>query len=57
MIKVGTGQIARDFDKAIDFADAAIASTAIVNGCELATLNIKDFKGIKNLQFAELNIE
>ena len=49
------GQIARDFDKPIDFADAAIASTAIINDCELATRNIKDFKGIKNLQFAELS--
>lgn len=33
----------------IDFADAAIAATAIHNHCELATLNPKDFTGIPNL--------
>lgn len=48
------GQIARDLDKAIDIADAAIASTAIINGCELATLNKKDFLGIRDLEFLEL---
>lgn len=48
------GQIARDLRRAIDLADAAIAATAIVNGYDLATLNKKDFLGIKDLDFLEL---
>jgi len=44
------GQIARDRIKPIDFADTAIAATAIVNGGELATLNAKHFKGIPKLR-------
>lgn len=43
------GEIARDLNRPISIADAAIASTAIINGCELATLNKKDFQGIKEL--------
>jgi len=34
----------------IELADAGIAATAIVNGCELFTLNKKDFKGIEGLK-------
>lgn len=44
------GEIARDLGRPISIADAAIASTAIINGCELATLNKKDFLGIKDLE-------
>lgn len=48
------GEIARDFDREIDIADAAIAATAIIKGAQLATLNKKDFSGIKDLEFGEL---
>lgn len=34
----------------ISLIDAIIASTAIVNNMELATLNIKDFEKIKNIK-------
>lgn len=44
------GEIARDMDRPIELADAAIAATAILNGCELATLNVKDFSGIDKLR-------
>ena len=44
------GVIARDLDYPIDFADAAIAATAILNKAPLLTLNKKDFKGIKGLK-------
>lgn len=44
------GEIARDLSYPIELADAAIASTAIINGCQLATLNKKDFQGIKDLE-------
>jgi len=45
------GLIARDLDKPLDLADAAIAATAILNGAKLSTLNKKDFQGIKDLEF------
>ncbi|MFH1713389.1 MAG: PIN domain-containing protein [Candidatus Jacksonbacteria bacterium] len=44
------GEIARDFARPIEFADAAIAATAIVNGAILATLNRRHFVGVKNLE-------
>lgn len=44
------GEIARDFDRPIELADAAIAATAILNKASLFTLNKKDFKGIKGLK-------
>ncbi len=44
------GEIARDIKKPIEFADAAIAATAIANGFSLYTLNKKHFKGIKRLE-------
>lgn len=47
------GEIARDFDRPIELADAAIAATAILNGCSLATANKKDFTDIRGLQLAE----
>ncbi len=43
------GEIARDLDKPIELADAAIAATTITDRAKLLTLNRKDFKGIKNL--------
>ena len=44
------GKLARDLGRPIDFPDAAIAATAIANGARLATLNKKDFVGIKDLE-------
>lgn len=46
------GEVARDLDRAIDMADAAIAASAIINGASLLTLNKKDFSKIKNLELA-----
>ena len=37
----------------VPFRDLFIASTAIINGCALATLNVKDFKNIKDLKLLE----
>jgi len=46
------GEIARDFAPgSIEFADAAIAATAIVNGAVFATLNKRHFVGIEDLEF------
>jgi predicted nucleic acid-binding protein len=36
--------------KRIKLADAVIASTALVNNLSLVTTNIRDFKGIRDLQ-------
>ena len=36
--------------KRMKLADAVIASTALVNNLSLVTTNIRDFKGIRNLQ-------
>lgn len=44
------GEIARDIDRPIELADAGIAATAILNGYELFTFNLKDFAGIDNLR-------
>lgn len=44
------GEIIRDCPKPIEFTDAAIAATAIINEAKLVTLNKKDFQIIKNLQ-------
>lgn len=46
-----SGQILRDNAIPIEFADAAIAATAILNRCTLFTLNEKDFRGIKGIEF------
>lgn len=40
--------------KMIDMRDLFIASTAIINGCKLATLNKKHFENIKELSILEL---
>lgn len=46
------GEIMRDVKSPVQFADAAIAATAIINGASLLTLNKKDFSGIKDLELA-----
>ena len=43
------GVIARDFKNPIEFADAAIAATTIINRAKLATLNKKHFHTIPEL--------
>lgn len=45
------GQIIRDHKRKIEFADAAIAACAIINGASLYTLNTKDFIDIPGLDF------
>src|SRR3989344_6944353 len=40
------GKIARDRERPIEFADAAIAATAIISDAQLFTLDKTDFKGI-----------
>lgn len=47
------GEIIRDAKEPIQFADAAIAATAIENNSQLLTLNIKDFADIKELILVE----
>lgn len=49
------GEIARDQKDAIEFADAAIAATAIIHNAQLLTLNKKDFIAIKELEFFQLS--
>lgn len=44
------GKLMRDVKPQIQFADAQIAATAILNKAKLLTLNYKDFKGIKGLR-------
>ena len=44
------GQINRDVKNTIEFTDAAIAATAIVNKAKLFTLNKKDFHDISGLE-------
>ena len=46
------GEISRDSN--LSFPDAAIAATAIVNGAQLATINIKDFAGIRELELYKI---
>ena len=43
------GKIARDWKPEMEFADAAIAATAINEGCHLFTLNTRDFQNIPSL--------
>lgn len=47
------GEIARDLNRPIELADAAIAATAILNNAALLTDNKKDFSDIKNLHVIE----
>lgn len=44
------GEIIRDLNRPIEFADAAIAATAVIAGCSLVTLNKKDFSSIGDLE-------
>ena len=48
------GEIGRDKKSIIEFADAAIAATAIINQARLATLNPKDFRDISGLEMFQL---
>ncbi len=48
------GQIMRDTKTGVQFADAAIAATAILNKAQLLTPNMKDFEKIKGLKFASV---
>lgn len=44
------GEIARDLKSPIEFADAAIAATAVLRGASFLTLNKKYFSGIRELE-------
>lgn len=44
------GQIMRDTKPPVQFADAQIAATAILNNAALLTFNKKDFQEIKDLE-------
>jgi len=48
------GEIARDLPSPLEFADAAIAATAIINRAKLLTLNQKDFSKISQLHLFDL---
>lgn len=48
------GEIARDLKCDIEFADAAIATTAIINGASLLTLNQRHFKDIADLEMLNM---
>ena len=48
------GELARDLDHPLDFADAAIAATAVVNNASLFTLNARHFKGIEGIELVGL---
>lgn len=48
------GELARDLRQPIEFADAAIAATALVHGASLATLNQRDFGKISGLELFEI---
>lgn len=47
------GEITRDLDHLIEFADSAIAATTILNDAILYTLNKKDFINIKKLKITD----
>ena len=49
-IAQGAGEIMRDIQTDVEFADAAIAATAIFHNAKLYTLNQKDFRVIKDLE-------
>lgn len=44
------GKLARDLNRPIELADAAIAATAILNRATLLTLNKKDFSNIPGVE-------
>lgn len=47
------GKIARDLKQPVEFADVAIAATAITHGASLLTLNKQHFSGIRELEIEE----
>lgn len=49
------GEIARDLNQPIEFADSAIAATCLNNQSKLATLNIKDFEKISGLELLKIS--
>ena len=49
------GKIARDSNVPVDFADASIAATAIINEAQLATLNTKHFEDLSDLQLFDFS--
>lgn len=53
-IALRAGELMRDHSQPIEFADAAIAATAIEHGAGLLTLNLKDFAGIPELDLVKL---
>lgn len=48
------GELMRDSQRELSFADAAIAATALHRQTRLATLNRKDFEDIPGLELVEL---
>lgn len=48
-IAITTMKTLREENKIIGMADILIAATAISHSCKIATLNLKDFERIKNL--------
>lgn len=48
------GEIARDSRYVMEFTDAAIAATAVINAAALLTLDKKHFRGIRNLELFDL---
>lgn len=44
------GELSRDLQRNMQFADAAIAASALINRAKLVTLNKKDFQGIGGLE-------
>ncbi|MBI5357088.1 PIN domain-containing protein [Candidatus Collierbacteria bacterium] len=51
-----SGEMARDLGRPIEIPDAAIAATCLVNRCQLATLDKKDFVGIEGLEILEVKV-
>ena len=49
------GELRRDLSRPLNFSDAAIAATAILNHYQLFTLNKKDFVGIPDITLYQLN--
>lgn len=53
-----SGEMARDLERKrpIEIPDAAIAATCLVNHCQLATFDKKDFIGIEGLETLEVKV-
>jgi predicted nucleic acid-binding protein len=49
------GELMRDSNRELNFADAAIAATALHRRAQLATLNRKDFEEIPGLELVQLD--